>query len=147
MDLGRPKSAVDRPEGMVLDLKGRFLPADVPEREEQLEFDRRLVASGIVTPDGKGPGLAELQELLPKRRGAQSGASKAKPFCRPSGCRAFSREGGHLRAARKDGHPATHYNDIRFADLLASPRGPLPSSPGTRGTARAGDRVRLACGW
>lgn len=73
VDLGRARITVDRPEGIVLYLKGRFLPVDAPEREEQLEFDRRLTASGIVTPDGKGPRMAALQELMRKRRSSLSG--------------------------------------------------------------------------
>jgi DNA phosphorothioation-associated putative methyltransferase len=72
VDLGRAKVTVDRPERLVLYLKGRFLPTDTPEREEQIEFDRRLLATGVVTPDGKGPRLAELQELMRKRRSARS---------------------------------------------------------------------------
>jgi DNA phosphorothioation-associated putative methyltransferase len=71
VDLGRARVAVDHPEGMVLYLKGRFLPADTPERDEQLEFDRKLLASGIVSSDGKGPRLPELQELMRKRRKTQ----------------------------------------------------------------------------
>ncbi|WP_198382981.1 DNA phosphorothioation-associated putative methyltransferase [Roseomonas sp. KE2513] len=72
VDLGRARVTVDRPDGMVLYLKGRFLPVDAPKREEQVEFDRRLLVAGIVTPDGKGPRLAELQELMRKRRGSRS---------------------------------------------------------------------------
>jgi DNA phosphorothioation-associated putative methyltransferase len=72
VDLGRARITVDYPEGIVLYLKGRFLPADAPEREGQLEFDRRLLSSGIVSPDGKGPRLTELQELMRNRRRAQA---------------------------------------------------------------------------
>lgn len=72
VDLGRARVTVDRPEGLVLYLKGRFLPADAPEREEQVAFDGKLLASGIVTPDGRGPRMAELQELMRKRRSAQA---------------------------------------------------------------------------
>jgi DNA phosphorothioation-associated putative methyltransferase len=68
VDLGRARVTVDYPEGMVLYLKGRFLPADAPERDKQLQFDRKLLASGIVSPDGRGPRLTELQELIPKHR-------------------------------------------------------------------------------
>lgn len=84
VDLGRAKVTVDQPDGMVLYLKGRFLPADAPEREEQLEFDRKLLASGIVTPDGKGPRMAELQELMRKRRGARSGGGSKAELQPPS---------------------------------------------------------------
>jgi DNA phosphorothioation-associated putative methyltransferase len=65
--LGRARVTVDYPDGMVLYLKGRFLPADAPEREQQLEFDRKLLASGIVSPNGSGPRLTELQALMQKR--------------------------------------------------------------------------------
>jgi DNA phosphorothioation-associated putative methyltransferase len=73
VDLGRARVTVDRPEGLVLYLNGRFLPADAPGHEEQIEFDRRLLASGIVTPDGRGPRLAELQNLMRMRRDARPG--------------------------------------------------------------------------
>jgi DNA phosphorothioation-associated putative methyltransferase len=72
VDLGRARVTVDRPEGLVLYLKGRFLPADAPEREEQVAFDGKLLASGIVSPDGRGPRMAELQELMRKRQSEQA---------------------------------------------------------------------------
>jgi DNA phosphorothioation-associated putative methyltransferase len=72
VDLGRARVTVDRPEGIVLYLKGRFLPASTPEREEQLEFDRKLLSAGIVAPDGKGPRMADLLKLMRRRRGAKS---------------------------------------------------------------------------
>lgn len=53
---------------MILYLKGRFLPADEPELEEQLEFDRKLVAAGIVDETGRGPRYTELQAMLRERR-------------------------------------------------------------------------------
>ena len=67
VDLGRARVTADRPEGLVLYLKGRFLPADAPGREEQIAFDARLLAAGLVTPDGKGPRMAALQELMKRR--------------------------------------------------------------------------------
>jgi DNA phosphorothioation-associated putative methyltransferase len=79
VDLGRARVTVDQPDGMVLYLKGRYLPPDAPEREEQLKFDRRLLASGIVTADGRGPRLAELRELMRKRRAAQSDVPRKQP--------------------------------------------------------------------
>lgn len=75
VDLGRARVSVDRPEGLVLYLKGQFLPADVPDRDEQMTFDRKLLSSGMVTPDAKGPRMAELQALMRKRRAPQSSAS------------------------------------------------------------------------
>jgi DNA phosphorothioation-associated putative methyltransferase len=68
VDLGRQRVSVDQPEGMILYLKGRFLPADEPELEEQLEFDRKLVAAGIVDETGRGPRYTELQAMLRERR-------------------------------------------------------------------------------
>jgi DNA phosphorothioation-associated putative methyltransferase len=78
VDLGRARVTVDYPEGMVLYLKGRFLPPDTAERDKQLEFDRKLLASGIVSPDGKGPRFTELQELMRKRWRAQAVATMKK---------------------------------------------------------------------
>lgn len=76
VDLSRAKVMVEQPEGMVLYLKGRFMPADAPGRDEQQAFDGKLLGSGIVSEDGRGPCLAELQELLrqrPPRRAVASG--------------------------------------------------------------------------
>ena len=64
VDLGRLKVTVDQPEGMILYLKGRFLPSDAPGVEEQLVFDRKLVKAGIVDEEGKGPRHAELQAMM-----------------------------------------------------------------------------------
>lgn len=74
VDLGRARVTVDRPDGLVLYLKGRFLPADAPGHEEQMEFDRRLLASGMVTPEGRGPRLAELRKLIRMRRDSHPGS-------------------------------------------------------------------------
>jgi DNA phosphorothioation-associated putative methyltransferase len=75
VDLGRLKVSVDQPEGMILYLKGRYLPADAPGVADQLAFDQKLVAAGIVDEEGNGPRYAELQELLRQRRvkAAQTG--------------------------------------------------------------------------
>lgn len=72
VDLGHARVSVDRPDGLVLYLKGRFLACDAPERDEQMAFDDKLLASGVVTPNGKGPRLAELQERIRGRRRAAS---------------------------------------------------------------------------
>jgi len=53
---------------MILYHKGRFLPADTPGLEEQIAFDRKLVAARIVDEEGRGPRYADLQELLRQRR-------------------------------------------------------------------------------
>ena len=68
VDLGRLKVSTDQPEGMIIYQKGRFLPADAPGVAEQLAFDRKLVGAGIADEEGKGPRLADLQELLRQRR-------------------------------------------------------------------------------
>ena len=67
VDLGRLKVSVDHPEGMILYLKGRFLPADQPGLAEQLEFDKKLVTAGIVDDEGRGPRYNELQEIMRQR--------------------------------------------------------------------------------
>ena len=72
VDLGRLRVTVDQPEGMVLYLKGRFLPSDTPGLIEQLAFDQKLIDAGIVDEVGKGPRYGELQELLRQRRAARS---------------------------------------------------------------------------
>ena len=72
IDLGRLRVSVDQPKGMILYLKGRFLPSGEPGVDEQLAFDRKLVAAGIVDEEGKGPRYAELQELMRQRRAKSS---------------------------------------------------------------------------
>ena len=74
IDLGRLRVFVDRPEGMILYLKGRFLPADAPELLEQRAFDAKLLEAGIASEDGKGPRYSELQEMLRQQR-----AKKGQP--------------------------------------------------------------------
>lgn len=64
VDLGRARVTVKRPDDKVLYLKGKFLPPGYPEREQQMEFDRKLISLGIVTPDGKGPGMAVFQNII-----------------------------------------------------------------------------------
>ena len=68
VDLGRLKVTVDQPEGMILYLKGRFLPSDTPGVAEQLLFDQKLIDAGIVDKEGKGPRYAELQEIMRQRK-------------------------------------------------------------------------------
>jgi DNA phosphorothioation-associated putative methyltransferase len=72
VDLGRLRVTVDQPEGMILYLRGRFLPADSPGLIEQLLFDQKLIDAGIVDEEGKGPRYGELQELLRQRRATRS---------------------------------------------------------------------------
>jgi len=56
-DLGRLKVMVDHPEGMILYLKGRFLPSDAPGVAEQLLFDQKLIDAGIVDEEGNRAAL------------------------------------------------------------------------------------------
>jgi DNA phosphorothioation-associated putative methyltransferase len=68
VDLGRLRVTVDQPEGMVLYLKGRFLPSDALGVVEQLQYDQKLIDAGIVDAQGKGPRYAELRGMLRQRR-------------------------------------------------------------------------------
>lgn len=68
VDLGRQKVSVDQPVGMILYLKGRYLPADSPERADQLVFDRKLIDGGICDDEGRGPHYEKLREILRQRR-------------------------------------------------------------------------------
>ena len=68
VDLGRLRVTVDQPEGTILYLKGRFLPADAPGVTEQRLFDERPLKAGIVDSEGRGPRYAELQETMRRRR-------------------------------------------------------------------------------
>lgn len=68
VDLGRLRVTVDQPEGMILYLKGRFLPADAPGVAEQILFDQKLIDAGIVDAEGKGPRHAELQDMMRQRK-------------------------------------------------------------------------------
>lgn len=71
VDLGRLRATVDMPEGMIVYLKGRFLPYDFPGRSAQVEFDDKLLLSGAVSERGRGPRLSELREFFRRRRSEQ----------------------------------------------------------------------------
>jgi DNA phosphorothioation-associated putative methyltransferase len=75
VDLGRLKVWVDEPMGMILYLKGRFLPEDEPGVVQQRAFDRKLVAAGIVDEEGKGPRSAEIQDII-RRLKANTGQTR-----------------------------------------------------------------------
>lgn len=68
VDLGRLRVTIDQPNGMVLYLKGRFLPVDTPGVIEQVQFDQRLINAGIVDEEGRGPTYTELKTLIYKRK-------------------------------------------------------------------------------
>jgi DNA phosphorothioation-associated putative methyltransferase len=76
VDLGRLRVTVDQPKGMILYLKGRFLPADAPGVAEQLRFDQKLIDAGIVDQEGRGPTYTELKVLMNKR---QTKATRSRP--------------------------------------------------------------------
>ena len=64
VDLGRLRVTVDQPKGMILYLKGRFLPCDAPDAAKQLLFDQKLIAAGLVNEEGEGPDYAELKDIM-----------------------------------------------------------------------------------
>ena len=68
VDFGRLRVTVDHPEGMILYLKGRFMPADAPGTAEQLLFDQKLIDAGIVDEEGRGPRYSELQGIMRRRK-------------------------------------------------------------------------------
>lgn len=68
VNLGRQKVTVDQPEGMVLYLKGRFLPSDAPGVIEQRIFDQKLIEAEIVDRYGRGPRWTELQAMMRERQ-------------------------------------------------------------------------------
>jgi len=72
VDLSRLRSTTEKPEGLVLYLKGRYLPLDAAGREGQVEFDRQLLATGLVSSEGRGPRFSELQTIIMRRREARS---------------------------------------------------------------------------
>lgn len=71
VDLGRLRSTVEKPSGVVIYLKGKFLPADQPGREQQVQFDEKLLRSGTISSDGSGPRYDELLEMLKLSRTGQ----------------------------------------------------------------------------
>ena len=68
VDLGRLRVMVDQPEGMVLYLRGRFLPAGAPGVVEQMLFDQKLIDAGIIDQEGRGPRYAELRGMIRRRK-------------------------------------------------------------------------------
>lgn len=69
IDLGKLRTTVDRSGGVVVYLKGKFLPIDTPELKDQIAFDDKLLLSGAVSENGRGPRISELLELLRNRKG------------------------------------------------------------------------------
>lgn len=67
VELGRASAREKNPPDRILYLKSRYLPADDEKREKQALLDRRLLASGVVTPDGKGPDSRSLNAMLNRR--------------------------------------------------------------------------------
>lgn len=66
-----------RPRGAVLYLRSQYLPAGFEGRHEQAQFDARLLAEGIVSPEGEGPDAPNLADLLKSRGLAKSPVASA----------------------------------------------------------------------
>lgn len=67
VDLGRTSAWERTPKGEVLFLKSRYLPSDDEGLQKQKAVDDRLLASGVVAEDGKGPDASTLSAMLARR--------------------------------------------------------------------------------
>ena len=72
VNLGRLKIRSERPEGLMLYLKSRYLPPDDPARERQSVFDSAVLATGLVDENGRGPPAHETAPLLAQVQGSGS---------------------------------------------------------------------------
>jgi DNA phosphorothioation-associated putative methyltransferase len=64
IDLQGLRAKRRRQPGGVLYLKSRYLPADDPARDTQLALDEKLLAKGVILPDGSGPSWDDLKTAL-----------------------------------------------------------------------------------
>lgn len=64
IDLQGLRAKRRRQPGAVLYLKSRYLPADDPLRDTQLALDEKLLAKGVILPDGSGPSWDDLKTAL-----------------------------------------------------------------------------------
>jgi DNA phosphorothioation-associated putative methyltransferase len=64
IDLQRLRATRRRQPGEVLYLRSRYLPADDPARQTQLNVDEKLLARGLVLADGSGPNWDDLKTAL-----------------------------------------------------------------------------------
>ncbi|WP_165820212.1 DNA phosphorothioation-associated putative methyltransferase [Microvirga sp. KLBC 81] len=64
VDLKALRRKRKQPKGMVLYLKGRYLPSDDPAQADQQKIDDKLIQASIVSTDGVGPDAASLARML-----------------------------------------------------------------------------------
>ena len=74
VDLGRLRIRSERPEGLMLYLKSRYLASDDPDREQQALFDRAVLDTKLVDEHGRGPPAHETAPLLAQVPRASSNA-------------------------------------------------------------------------
>ena len=70
VDLGRLRIRSERPEGLMLYLKSRYLALDDPDRGQQALFDRAVLDTKLVDEQGRGPPAQEVGPLLAQISGA-----------------------------------------------------------------------------
>ena len=68
VDLGRLSVRTLQQNGKVIYLKSRFLPPDFPDLAAQAAFDAKVLAMGIIGPNGNGPLYQELKALLSRQQ-------------------------------------------------------------------------------
>ncbi|WP_027663983.1 DNA phosphorothioation-associated putative methyltransferase [Rhizobium leguminosarum] len=68
VELGRASSRERKARDEILYLKSLYLPIEDPKRTAQAALDDRLLASNVVTKEGKGPAGRVLTEILTKSR-------------------------------------------------------------------------------
>lgn len=68
VELGRASSRERKARDQILYLKSLYLPIEDPKRSAQAALDERLLASNVVTREGKGPAGRVLNEILTKSR-------------------------------------------------------------------------------
>lgn len=68
VDLGRASSRERKAQDEILYLKSRYLPIEDPKRTVQAALDDRLLATNVVTNEGKGPAGRVLNEIFSKSR-------------------------------------------------------------------------------
>lgn len=72
VDLGRLRIRSERPEGLMLYLKSRYLALDNPDRDQQALFDRAVLDTKLVDEHGRGPPAQEIDPLLAQVPGSGS---------------------------------------------------------------------------
>ena len=64
IDLRRLNSRLENAKGQVIYLKSWYMPADDPDKNEQIKIDNKLLAAGIVDKYGNGPVYEDLLKIL-----------------------------------------------------------------------------------